>query len=107
MNDENTKAVDDLYKQLNEMKGQLEASEMKCDKLQTSVSKKKEKLTSNSLKIQELETSLTAKVLQLSCQLSFMLVVILLPADDLCEHFCPRSGLTNVGSDLDPNHLSL
>ena len=63
MNDENTKAVDDLYKQLNEVKGQLEASEMKCDKLQTSVSKKKEKLTSNSLKIQELETSITAKVL--------------------------------------------
>ena len=61
-NEESTKAVDDLYKQLNEVKGQLETSEMKCDKLQTSVNKKKEKLAANSLKIQELETSLTAKV---------------------------------------------
>ena len=63
---ESTKAVDELYKQLNEVKGQLETSDMKCDKLQTRVSKKKEKLAAKSLKIQKLKTSLTAKVLQLN-----------------------------------------
>ena len=60
--DENTKTVEDLYRQLNEVKGQLETSEAANNKLQTSVSKKKEKLSANLLKIQELETSLKSKV---------------------------------------------
>ena len=60
--DENTKAVEDLYRQLSEVKGQLETSEASCNKLQSSVAKKKEKLSANTLKIQELETSLKSKV---------------------------------------------
>lgn len=60
--DENTKTVEDLYRQLNDVKGQLETSEAANSKLQTSVTKKKEKLSANLLKIQELETSLKSKV---------------------------------------------
>ena len=60
--DENTKTMEDLYRQLSEVKGQLETSEASCNKLQGSVAKKKEKLSANTLKIQELETSLKSKV---------------------------------------------
>ena len=61
-NEEHKKAVDDLYRQLKEVKGQLQASEGTSSKLQANLDEKIEKLSSSSLKIQELENTVSAKV---------------------------------------------
>lgn len=60
--DEHTKANDDLYKKLQEVKGQLQASEEHCSKLQGNIDDQTQKLSAAGQKIQELETTVTSKV---------------------------------------------
>lgn len=60
--DEHTKANDDLYKKLQEVKGQMQTSEGQCLKLQSNIDETTEKLSVANQKIQELESALTSKV---------------------------------------------
>ena len=61
-NEEHTKATDDLYKTLQEVKGQLHASGEQCTKLQSTVEDQSEKQIAANKKIQELEAALSSKV---------------------------------------------
>ena len=45
--------------------------------------------------------------LTLSLSMLAATIYYLWSADNLCKRFGPRSGPTNVGPDLDPNHLVL